>query len=91
MEETALLLIVVVCLLADGLMEALGLGGFALVPTVTMTVAEGLRTLAGAKKGPLHPRRPKHDARDHYQNHGGLVQRLYHGPARKARRTPENA
>ena len=73
LERAALLLILTLALLADGLMEAFGPGVFILISAITLSAAEALRLLAGIKKGPLHHRRPKPDARDPYQPpHWGL-------------------
>lgn len=49
LEGVALLLILALCVLADGLMEAYGPGGFALVSAITMTAAEALRRAAKGK------------------------------------------
>lgn len=50
LEGAALLLILALALLSDGLMESLGPGGFALVSAITLTAAEALRLLAGTKR-----------------------------------------
>lgn len=50
LEGAALLLILALALLADGLMESLGPGGFALVSVITLTAAEALRLHAGIKR-----------------------------------------
>ena len=50
LEGAALLLILALALLADGLMESLGPGGFLLVSVITLTAAEALRLLAGIKR-----------------------------------------
>ena len=46
LEEIALLLILAYCLCADGLMNTLGLGGFALVSVVIMAAVAALRYVA---------------------------------------------
>lgn len=46
LEETALLLILVLCLFADGLMNTLGLGGFAMASSVIMAAVATLRYVA---------------------------------------------
>ena len=85
LESTALLLILALCLLADGIMDSFGHGTFAAVSAATLAAAELLRTAAGQKKkGPLCSRRPKQSTRDHLTRpQGGRIFTLYHGPRQK--------
>ena len=50
LERAALLLILTLALLADGLMEAFGPGVFILISAITLSAAEALRLLAGIKR-----------------------------------------
>ena len=50
LEGAALLLILILALLADGLMEACGPIGFIRVSAITLIAATALHSIAGAKK-----------------------------------------
>ena len=50
LERAALLLILTLVLLADGLVEAFGPGVFILISAITLSAAEALRLLAGVKR-----------------------------------------
>lgn len=50
LESVALLLILSLGFLADGIMEAIGPGGFLLVSAITLTAAEALRSFARIKR-----------------------------------------
>ena len=63
LEGAALPLILTLALLADGLMEALGPSGFALVSAITLTAVEALRLLAGVKRKPPRALRTPRTAR----------------------------
>ena len=63
LEGAALPLILALAILADGIMEALGPSGFALVSTITLTAAEALRLLAGVKRKPPRALRTPRTAR----------------------------
>ena len=93
LEGAALLLILALGLLADGLMESLGPGGFALVSAITLTAAEALRLLAGIKrKAPCITADQSTMQETATKTHKGA--RYSHcttAPNRKARRTYRNA
>ena len=59
LERTALLLILALCLLADGIMDSFGPGTFAAVSAATLAAAELLRMTASAME---HRRRAKRKA-----------------------------
>ena len=50
LESTALLLILTLCLLADGIMDSFGPRTFAAVSAATLAAASLLRTAAGQKR-----------------------------------------
>lgn len=50
LESTALLLILTLCLLADGIMDSFGPGAFAAVSAATLAAAELLRMTAARRK-----------------------------------------
>lgn len=49
-ETAALLLVLSLCLMADGIMEAYGPGAFALVSVAVLAAAEAMRISARAKR-----------------------------------------
>ena len=57
LECVALLLILALCLLADGIMDSLGPGAFAAISAATLAVAELLRITAARtkRKAPCTP------------------------------------
>lgn len=59
LESTALLLILTLCLLADGIMDSFGHGTFAAASAATLATAELLRMTAAAME---HRRRAKRTA-----------------------------
>ena len=93
LEGAALPLVLTLSLLADGLMEALGPSGFALVPAITLTAAEALRFLAGTKrKAPCITADQSTMQETTTKTHKGA--RCSHcttAPAGKSRRTYRNA
>lgn len=92
LEGAALLLILVLALLADGLMVSLGPGGFALVSVITLTAAEALRILAGVKrKAPCITADQSTMQETITKTTGARYGHCTTAPSRKSRRTYRNA
>lgn len=93
LERAALLLILTLALLADGLMEAFGPGVFILISAITLSAAEALRLLAGIKRKAPCITADQSRMQETHANHlkGAGYSNCTMAPSRKSRRIYTNA
>lgn len=88
LERAALLLILILSLLADGLMEAFGPGVFIMISAITLSAAEALRLLAGIKRKDPCITADQSRMQETHTNHrmGAGCSNCTMAPSRKSRR-----